>query len=53
MVKTLEEIEAEITMLKNKIRTTTSHIGRIELEHKLNELIEMKKTARKKQPWEM
>ncbi len=49
----LEEIEAEIVMLKNKIKNTKSHLGRIELEKRLSELIEMKKTAKNKEPWEL
>jgi len=53
MVMSDEEIDAEIRMMKNKIKTTTSHIGRVELEHKLSELVEMKKSARKKESWEM
>ena len=53
MVMSDEEIDAEIRMVRNKIKTTTSHIGRIELEHRLSQLIEMKKTARNKESWEM
>ncbi len=52
-MKSLEEIEAEITMVKNKIANTKSHLGRIELEKRLTELIEMKKTAKNKEPWEL
>ena len=40
-------------MLKNRIKTTKSHLGRIELEKKLSELVEMKKHAKNKEPWEL
>ena len=53
MVMNTEEIDAKIAMLKNRIKTTSSHIGRVELEHQLAKLIEMKKGSRKKEPWEM
>ncbi len=47
------DINAEIEMVKNKIATTKSHLARIELEKKLQELIELKMKQEQKEPWEL
>lgn len=46
-------IDAEIELTKRKIQSTKSHIAKIELQKKLMELEEKKKTQAGKESWEM
>jgi len=47
------QIDAEIQMIRNKIKTTKSHLARIEFEKRLANLQDMKMNARKRESWEM
>jgi len=47
------DIDAEIEIVRNKIATTKSHLARIELEKRLQELKELKIKQENKEPWEM
>lgn len=49
----LVEIDAEIEMLKRQMQKTKSHIAKIELQKRIMELEERRKTQRKKETWEM
>lgn len=47
------EIDAEIEMLKRRMQSTKSHIAKIELQKRLMELEEKKRSQRAKESWEM
>ena len=49
----VQEIDAEIHILKARMRQTKSHVARIELEKRLADLQEERKTASSKEDWEM
>ncbi len=47
------EIDAEIELTKRRIQSTKSHIAKIELQKRLMELEEKRKSQSEKESWEM